>query len=98
DPLVTGVQTCALPISEGLLNAFPSISGEKRRLEAIPGSPPSLLTPPSGCRFHPRCKYAKDVCTTDPPPYVVPEPGHRALCHFSQIGRASCRERLGSWW
>ena len=72
------------PYTEGLLNAFPSISGEKRRLEAIPGSPPSLLTPPSGCRFHPRCKYAKDVCTTDPPPYVVPEPGHRALCHFSQ--------------
>ena len=72
------------PYTEGLLNAFPSITGEKRRLEAIPGSPPSLLTPPSGCRFHPRCKYAKDICTTDPPPYVVPEPQHRALCHFSQ--------------
>ena len=72
------------PYTEGLLGAFPSVKGEKRRLEAIPGSPPSLLTPPSGCRFHPRCKYAKDICKTTMPPYVIPEPGHRALCHFSQ--------------
>ena len=72
------------PYTEGLLGAFPSVKGEKKRIESIPGSPPSLVTPPSGCRFHPRCKYAKDICTTTPPPYVVPEPGHRALCHFSQ--------------
>ncbi len=72
------------PYTEGLLGAFPSVKGEKHRLEAIPGSPPSLLTPPSGCRFHPRCKYAKDICTSTEPPYVAPQPGHRALCHFSQ--------------
>jgi len=72
------------PYTEGLLGAFPSVKGEKHRLEAIPGSPPSLLTPPSGCRFHPRCKYAKDICKTTEPPYIIPEPGHRALCHFSQ--------------
>ena len=72
------------PYTEGLLGAFPSIIGPRHRLEAIPGNPPSLLTPPSGCRFHPRCKYAKEICATDAPPYVRPEPGHRALCHFSQ--------------
>src|SRR5207249_11260105 len=72
------------PYTEGLLGAFPSILGARRRLEAIPGNPPSLLTPPSGCRFHPRCKYAKDICSTVEPDYVAPEPGHRALCHFSQ--------------
>ena len=72
------------PYTEGLLGAFPSITGAKHRLEAIPGSPPSLLTPPSGCRFHPRCKYAKDICTVEAPPYVIPEAGHRALCHFTQ--------------
>jgi len=72
------------PYTEGLLGAFPSVKGEKKRIDAIPGSPPSLVNPPSGCRFHPRCKYAKDICTTTPPPYVVPEPGHRSLCHFSQ--------------
>ena len=72
------------PYTEGLLGAFPSIIGTRHRLEAIPGNPPSLLTPPSGCRFHPRCKYAKEIYATDAPPYVRPEPGHRALCHFSQ--------------
>ena len=73
------------PYTEGLLRAFPSVKGEKRRLEAIPGSPPSLVTPPSGCRFHPRCKYAEDICTTAHPPWaVVPEGGPRSLCHFSE--------------
>ena len=71
------------PYTQGLLGAFPSVKGEKRRLEAIPGSPPSLVTPPEGCRFHPRCKYAKDICTTTDPPYITPEKGHRAKCHFS---------------
>ncbi len=72
------------PYTQGLLGAFPSVEGAKRRLEAIPGSPPSLVTPPSGCRFHPRCKYAKDVCTTkDPEYFLVPNDGHRSKCHFS---------------
>src|SRR5881409_3259898 len=72
------------PYTEGLLGAFPSVKGEKKRIESIPGSPPSLVTPPSGCRFHPRCKYAKDICTTTPPPYVVPEPGPRSRFHFNE--------------
>ncbi len=72
------------PYTQGLLGAFPSVEGAKRRLEAIPGNPPSLVTPPSGCRFHPRCKYAKDICTTQDPSYfAVDQPRHRALCHFS---------------
>jgi peptide/nickel transport system ATP-binding protein len=73
------------PYTQGLLGAFPNVEGAKRRLEAIPGSPPSLVTPPSGCRFHPRCKYAKDICTTSEPVFFVsPDQSHRALCHFSQ--------------
>ena len=72
------------PYTQGLLGAFPSVKGEKHRLEAIPGSPPSLVTPPSGCRFHPRCKYARDVCkTTDPEFFIAPGGGQRAKCHFS---------------
>jgi peptide/nickel transport system ATP-binding protein len=72
------------PYTQGLLGAFPSVEGQKRRLEAIPGSPPSLVTPPSGCRFHPRCKYVKDICnTTEPPFFVTADRTHRALCHFS---------------
>lgn len=72
------------PYTQGLLGAFPSVTGTKRRLESIPGSPPSLLKPPSGCRFHPRCRFAEDICITKEPEYVVPQDGHRALCHFSQ--------------
>jgi peptide/nickel transport system ATP-binding protein len=72
------------PYTQGLLGAFPSVEGDKRRLEAIPGNPPSLVTPPAGCRFHPRCKYVKDICTnTKPPYYTTPDRKHRALCHFS---------------
>ena len=72
------------PYTQGLLGAFPSVKGEKHRIEAIPGSPPSLVTPPSGCRFNPRCKYAKDICTRQEPPYfTTPDGRHRALCHFS---------------
>ena len=72
------------PYTQGLLGAFPSVEGDKRRLEAIPGNPPSLVTPPAGCRFHPRCKYVKDICTnTTPPYYMTPDRKHRALCHFS---------------
>jgi len=70
------------PYTEGLLSAFPSVTGERRRLVSIPGNPPSLLTPPTACRFHPRCQYAKEVCSTVDPPEVIPEEGHRGLCHF----------------
>jgi len=71
------------PYTEGLLGAFPSVKGGRRRLEAIPGNPPSLVTPPSGCSFHPRCKYAKEICSTQDPPDVFCEPNHRAHCHFA---------------
>jgi peptide/nickel transport system ATP-binding protein len=70
------------PYTEGLLSAFPSVAGERRRLVSIPGNPPNLLSPPNACRFHPRCRYAKDICSTVDPPEVIPEPGHRGLCHF----------------
>jgi len=45
------------PYTQGLVKAFPSIKGERIRLTSIPGSPPDLLNPPSGCRFNPRCPY-----------------------------------------
>ncbi len=55
------------PYTQGLLGAFPTISEERKKLTSIPGQPPDLLNPPQGCRFHPRCPYAMDVCkTTDP--------------------------------
>ncbi|MCK4596356.1 ABC transporter ATP-binding protein [candidate division WOR-3 bacterium] len=50
------------PYTIGLLNSIPSIIGDLSKKKPIPGLPPSLLDPPSGCRFHPRCAYAEEVC------------------------------------
>src|SRR6266516_4803750 len=58
------------PYSRGLLDAFPSIRGPKVRLAGIPGTPPDLLRPPSGCRFSPRCPHAVDRCRNVEPPLV----------------------------
>jgi len=54
------------PYTQGLLEAFPSIHGAKERLLGIPGSPPDLLHPPSGCRFAPRCPHVMDRCRAEP--------------------------------
>ena len=54
------------PYTRGLLDAFPSIRGPQVRLTGIPGSPPDLLAPPAGCRFHPRCPVV-DAATARPP-------------------------------
>ena len=70
------------PYTSALIGAYPSIVGEKKTLNFIPGSPPNLINPPKGCRFHPRCPYAEDVCSREEPGYVEEEPGHYAACHF----------------
>jgi len=71
------------PYTIGLMNAFPSIVGTKQRLESIPGSPPDLVNPPTGCRFHPRCKYAKEVCKDLEPQMIMVEDNHYVACHFA---------------
>ena len=68
------------PYTAALMSAFPSITGEKHPLISLSGEPPDLLRPPSGCRFHPRCKYATDVCKEQEPPTEEHLPGHRAAC------------------
>jgi len=71
------------PYSYKLIGAFPSVVGPKKRLEFIPGSPPNLLNLPEGCRFHPRCPFAKEVCVTTIPEFREIEDGHFAKCHFA---------------
>ncbi|GAA2054520.1 ABC transporter ATP-binding protein [Catenulispora yoronensis] len=72
----------AHPYSKGLLDAFPSIRGEKKRLTGIPGAPPNLGRPPTGCRFHPRCPVAMDRCIVDEPElYQVGAVQARCLLH-----------------
>jgi peptide/nickel transport system ATP-binding protein len=61
------------PYTQGLLQAYPSIFGEKEELKGIPGHPPDLRFPPSGCRFHPRCPYVMDVCSREDPGEFSPD-------------------------
>lgn len=72
------------PYTQMLIAAFPSILGRKTELVSIPGFPPNLLEPPPGCRFHPRCPYAMDVCKKEEPPLVEMTKGreHFAACHL----------------
>lgn len=63
------------PYSAALLNSVlvPEPTFRRKRVQGIPGSPPNLLRPPAGCRFHPRCGLAMDVCHTEEPPQVGDE-------------------------
>jgi peptide/nickel transport system ATP-binding protein len=68
------------PYTMGLMSAFPSIVGEKTELTTLPGEPPDLLNPPPGCRFHPRCPYATEVCRQEVPEFKYHAEGHLAAC------------------
>ena len=71
------------PYTQGLLGAFPSIKGERKKLVSIPGQPPDLLDPPSGCRFNPRCPYVMDICKkVEPKLLPVDQSNHLAHCHL----------------
>ena len=70
------------PYTTALIGAYPSIVGEKRTLNFIPGAPPNLISPPKGCRFHPRCPYAKNICGKEQPEYLEKEAEHFVACHF----------------
>jgi len=68
------------PYTEALLAAVPRLDMRKT-LRVIPGNIPNLIEPPSGCRFHPRCKYAKQTCKEDIPVLEEIESGHFVSCH-----------------
>ncbi|HDN79048.1 MAG: ABC transporter ATP-binding protein [Chloroflexi bacterium] len=68
------------PYTEGLLRSIPNISLEHHKLETMPGSPPDLITPPPGCRFHPRCPYVMEICSREEPPLKSLEEGHLVAC------------------
>lgn len=70
------------PYTKDLIESFPSIKAAKQDMVSIPGSPPDLLNPPPGCRFHPRCKYAMDVCRKEMPQLVESEAKHFVACHL----------------
>jgi peptide/nickel transport system ATP-binding protein len=71
------------PYTLGLIRSIPRIdtaAERKTRLEAIGGVVPSLLEPPPGCRFAPRCRFAREICRQAVPPLREVEPGHKVAC------------------
>jgi peptide/nickel transport system ATP-binding protein len=73
------------PYTKGLIGSIPKISqASTSRLDTIPGSVPSLIMPPPGCRFHPRCSLAEDICKKEKPPLYEAEDGHFVMCHLCE--------------
>jgi len=71
------------PYTKGLIHAFPNIKSARTRISSIPGSPPNLLNPPEGCRFRPRCMYAKDLCRKQEPLFKkIRGKDHFVACHL----------------
>lgn len=70
------------PYSRGLVATIPSITEERKRIEGIPGTAPSPLMYPSGCRFHPRCKHAMEICRVEEPEMRQMAEGRSVACHL----------------
>lgn len=70
--------------TQGLMNSFPSITGPRRKLTGIPGAPPDMVSPPSGCRFHPRCPIAQEICEQEAPALLTVSQAHTTACHFER--------------
>jgi oligopeptide/dipeptide ABC transporter ATP-binding protein len=71
------------PYTVALLGAVPRVD-RAGKLNVIPGNIPNLIEPPSGCRFHPRCGFATDVCRRDVPQLVEVSPDHWVACHRTE--------------
>jgi oligopeptide/dipeptide ABC transporter ATP-binding protein len=76
------------PYTVGLLNSIPRLDGHAKYLTPIAGSVCNMMEPPSGCKFHPRCTHAMDVCRREIPRLKEIAPGHLAACHLHDRGTA----------
>jgi oligopeptide/dipeptide ABC transporter ATP-binding protein len=86
------------PYTVGLLKSLARLDADTDRLEPIPGQPPSLITPPPGCQFHPRCSLSEGraICRTEVPELrQVGDVEHRSACHFAEE-LATGRPRVGT--
>jgi peptide/nickel transport system ATP-binding protein len=77
-PVATLFETPAHPYTRKLISSFPSVLRDKE-IDFIPGNPPDLINPPSGCPYHPRCDYTIDICKTTIPP-LENKNGVRVAC------------------
>ena len=81
-PVETIFERPAHPYTIGLLGSIPKLTEDQDRLQTIPGVVPNPKHFPKGCRFHPRCSVAKDVCAQEPPPLIEIEDGHTVRCRL----------------
>jgi oligopeptide/dipeptide ABC transporter ATP-binding protein len=73
------------PYTEALVSAVPPADPDiKPQRIILEGDVPSPVNPPSGCVFHPRCRYAQEICSREVPPLEEVTPGHYASCHFAR--------------
>ncbi len=77
------------PYTKDLIGAFPDIEGGQDLPAYIPGLLPSLIEPPKGCRFHPRCKFAMQVCIDQEPAFLEVGPRHFSACHLNTTERSA---------
>jgi peptide/nickel transport system ATP-binding protein len=88
------------PYTWGLLDSMPTVERRLAQLVPIEGSPPSLIQPPPGCAFHPRCPHRFAPCDQEVPPLVAPEGAHADACYLPldrklAIGSERASRRLG---
>jgi peptide/nickel transport system ATP-binding protein len=85
-----------MPYTWGLLGSLPRLDTDLERLVQIKGQPPSLLNPPRGCRFHPRCPYVMDICKQEDPPLrpISDDPTHLQACHLDEATKDREAEKL----
>jgi oligopeptide/dipeptide ABC transporter ATP-binding protein len=74
----------AHPYTKALLQSIPRVDRKGQTLASIEGLPPMLTRLPPGCSFHPRCGFARERCTTDPPPLYDVVGGRQSACHYFQ--------------
>ncbi|MHC9237362.1 ABC transporter ATP-binding protein [Pseudooceanicola sp. 502str34] len=73
------------PYTSALLSAIPSLDpDDTREAEKLTGEIPSPANPPKGCKFHTRCRFARDACTAERPQLREMAPGHKVACHFAE--------------
>ncbi|WP_226481339.1 ABC transporter ATP-binding protein [Natrinema amylolyticum] len=83
------------PYTVGLLASIPRLGDDRDRLATVPGTMPSLVDPPTGCRFHPRCPYAEEACARRDPPLVESESRTPAADTGPDAHLAACLEYTG---
>jgi oligopeptide/dipeptide ABC transporter ATP-binding protein len=70
------------PYTQGLLASLPKLSELDKEIQQLPGSVPDAINPPSGCSFHPRCKFVMDRCRTEQPELKEVKSGHKVACYM----------------